>query len=314
LEPTHERSACRCETVEAAVSADWTHVPVLAAAVLEHLAPQPGQTIVDATTGLGGHTKLLAERVGDTGRILAIDRDAESLSEAQERVTLGNIEWIHGEFSELTLILRRRGIATVDGLLVDLGASSPQLDRAERGFSFMRQGPLDMRMDPTSGEPASSMIARMSAKQLADMFWEFGEERMSRRIARAIVAERERTPITSTTQLAEIVRRSVPPSRTPNRIDPATRVFQALRIAVNNELDALDALVAQAPSIVRLEGRMSVISFHSLEDRRVKNAFRGPEWESITKKPVVATEEEMAANPRSRSAKLRSAIRRNRTN
>ena len=296
------------------MSADWTHVPVLAAQVLEQLDPRPGQVVVDATTGLGGHTKLLAERVGESGRVLAIDRDAESLSEALRRVTLPNIEWIHGEFSELTLMLRRRGISTIDGLLVDLGVSSPQLDRAQRGFSFMREGPLDMRMDPTSGEPASSMIARMSAKQLADVFWEFGEERMSRRIARAIVAERERSPIVTTTQLAEIVRRSVPPSRAPNRIDPATRVFQALRIAVNNELDALDALLAQAPNLVRLEGRMSVISFHSLEDRRVKNAFRGPDWETITKKPVVASEPESAANPRSRSAKLRSAIRRNRTN
>jgi 16S rRNA (cytosine1402-N4)-methyltransferase len=292
------------------MSAGWTHVPVLASAVLDQLAPRPGQTVVDATTGLGGHTRLFAERVGDAGRVLAIDRDAESLEEARRRVPHANVDWIHGEFSELTLLLRKRGVASIDGLFVDLGVSSPQLDRPERGFSFMREGPLDMRMDPTAGEPASSMIARMSPSQLADVFWEYGEERLSRRIARAIVAERERTPIHTTTHLADVVRRAVPPSRKVERIDPATRVFQALRIAVNDELNALDSLLTQAPGLIRPGGRMSVVSFHSLEDRRVKNAFRGEEWEPITKKPVVATDDEVAVNPRARSAKLRSALRR----
>jgi len=306
---THERSSERRASDGAPVSAAWVHRPVLAAEVIAHLAPKAGQTIVDATAGLGGHTSLLAERVGEHGRIIAIDRDRESVEEARLRVPAANVTWVHGEFSELTLILRRLGATSVDGLLVDLGVSSPQLDRAERGFSFMREGPLDMRMDPSSGEPASSLISRLPANQLADIFWQFGEERMSRRIARAIVAERERTPIATTTQLADVVRRAVPPSRKPDRIDPATRVFQALRIAVNHELEALDALLAQAPGVIRLGGRVSVISFHSLEDRRVKNAFRGPEWEAITKKPVVATDDENAINPRARSAKLRSAIR-----
>jgi 16S rRNA (cytosine1402-N4)-methyltransferase len=292
------------------VSAEWHHVPVLAAEVVEHLAPQPGWTVVDATTGLGGHTRLFAEAVGGQGRVIAVDRDLESLRVAQERTTAENVVWLHGEFSELTLMLRRMKIESVDGLFVDLGVSSPQLDRPERGFSFMREGPLDMRMNPTSGEPAGSMIARLSERQLADLIWEFGEERNSRRIAKAIVRERERAEIATTVQLAEIVRRATPPSRKPERIDAATRVFQALRIAVNNELDELDSLLAQAPNIVRPGGRMAAISFHSLEDRRVKTAFRGPEWEATTKKPVTATEPEQAVNPRSRSAKLRAAVRR----
>jgi len=292
------------------MSAEWAHVPVLAAEVFEHLAPQPGWTVVDATAGLGGHTRLFAEAVGETGRVIAVDRDVESLKVAQERVTAANVAWVHREFSELTLMLRRMKIEAVDALFVDLGVSSPQLDRPERGFSFMREGPLDMRMNPTSGEPASSMIARLSVKQLADLIWEFGEERNSRRIARVIVNEREKAEITTTTQLADIVRRATPPSRKPERIDPATRVFQALRIAVNNELDELDSLLVQAPNLVKPGGRMAAISFHSLEDRRVKTAFRGPEWEPTTKKPVTATDEETAANPRSRSAKLRAAVRR----
>jgi len=296
--------------VESAAVAEWFHAPVLAAESLEHLAPRPGWTVVDATAGLGGHTRLFADAVGESGRVIAIDRDVEILRIAQERVPAANVTWVHGEFSELTLILKRLSVAAIDGLFVDLGVSSPQLDRAERGFSFMREGPLDMRMNPTSGEPAASMIARLSAKQLADLFWEFGEERMSRRIARAIVSTREKTEITTTTQLAEIVRRAVPPSRKPERIDPATRVFQALRIAVNDELDELDSLLAQAPSLVKPGGRMAAISFHSLEDRRVKNDFRGSDWEPTTKKPVTASDEERDRNPRSRSAKLRAAVRR----
>jgi 16S rRNA (cytosine1402-N4)-methyltransferase len=199
-------------------------------------------------------------------------------------------------------------IAEVDGVLADLGICSDQLDDPARGFTFQSDGPLDMRLDPTRGLPASRLLATLPERDIADLIFRFGEERFSRRIARRIVERRERSPLTTTGELAELVRSCVPRGR--DRIDPATRTFQALRIAVNEELTALDTLLRQLPGCVRLGGRVAVISFHSLEDRAVKQAFRdAANWKPLTKKPVTADEAETRANPRARSAKLRAAVR-----
>jgi 16S rRNA (cytosine1402-N4)-methyltransferase len=281
------------------------------AEVLALLDPQPGQVVVDATTGAGGHTRLLAERVGPAGRVIALDRDPAML-ELAHRAGDGNDRcvYVQSGFEQLRAVLDQRGVATVDAVLADLGICSDQLDAAERGFSFSSDGPLDMRMNPAEGEPASSLLKWMSERDLADLFWTYGEERHSRRVARKIVEVRQRQPLETTTQLADLVRRCVPRAKGRHSIDPATRVFQALRIAVNEELRSLERLLAELPLCLRSGGRAAIISFHSLEDRRVKLAFKERDtWETLTKKPVTATEEEVARNPRSRSAKLRAARR-----
>jgi 16S rRNA (cytosine1402-N4)-methyltransferase len=214
---------------------------------------------------------------------------------------------VHANFDQLADVLSNLGIAAVDGMLADLGFCSDQLQEASRGFSFRDEGPLDMRLDPKSGETAADLVNRLSEASLADVFWEYGEERFSRRIARKIVEQRKTNPLATTVELAGLVRSCVPRS---GGIDPATRVFQALRVAVNDELGALDRLLAALPRIVKPGGRAGIISFHSLEDRRVKQAFRtAGVWEPLTKKPVEAGDEETARNPRARSAKLRVAIR-----
>jgi 16S rRNA (cytosine1402-N4)-methyltransferase len=286
------------------------HVPVLPAEVLALLDPRPGQTVVDATVGAGGHTRLLAERVGPTGRVIALDRDADMLALAS-RGLLANVTLVQSGFERLRAVLTELGVEAVDAVLADLGICSDQLDRAERGFSFSADGPLDMRMNPNEGEPASSLLKWMSERELADLFWMFGEERHSRRVARKIVEVRQREPLETTAQLAELVRRCVPRSRNMRHvIDPATRVFQALRIAVNDELRSLERLLADLPRCLRPGGRAAIISFHSLEDRRVKVAFKErATWEVLTKKPVTASDDETLSNPRSRSAKLRAAKR-----
>jgi 16S rRNA (cytosine1402-N4)-methyltransferase len=225
------------------------------------------------------------------------------------------VTFVHAGFDELAEVLGGLGREKVDGVLADLGVCSDQFDRPERGFSFGQEGPLDMRLDPDSGESASALLRRLGERDLADLFWKYGEERHSRRIARRIVEDRRRTPLETTGQLADLVRRCVPRVRPAGRrrppIDPATRVFQALRIAVNDELGALDRLLAALPGCVRPGGRVTIISFHSLEDRRVKQALRDREvWEELTRKPVQAGDEEVRANPRARSAKLRAARRR----
>jgi 16S rRNA (cytosine1402-N4)-methyltransferase len=220
---------------------------------------------------------------------------------------------VQSSFAELPRVLAEQGIATVDGVLADIGICSDQLDQPERGFAFSQPGPLDMRMNPEEGEPASDLLWRLSERDLADLIYQYGEERFSRRIARRIVDTRRRQPIETTQQLAELVRQCVPRSRGrrgKGNIDPATRTFQALRIAVNNELGALEKLLEALLRLVRPGGRAVLISFHSLEDRRVKQAFRNRErWEELTRKPVVAGDDETANNPRSRSAKLRAARR-----
>jgi 16S rRNA (cytosine1402-N4)-methyltransferase len=293
-------------------SATPRHVPVLPAEVATALAVQPGQVIVDATVGAGGHGRLIAERLQPGGRLIALDRDAAMLDLARKRLEGLPVTLIQANFDQLRAVLDGQGIAAVDGVLADLGVCSDQLDAAERGFSFAQDGPLDMRLNPEEGEPASALLQRLNERDLADLIYQYGEERFSRRIARKIVEVRRTTPLKTTGQLAELVRRCVPRPKGRHKtvIDPATRTFQALRIAVNDELGALDRFLAQLPGCVKAGGKAVVISFHSLEDRRVKVAFRERAvWEADTRKPVQATQEEARANPRSRSAKLRSARR-----
>lgn len=284
------------------------HVPVLLGEVADLLDPKPGEIWVDATVGGGGHTRLIAERVAPTGRVLGLDQDENMLQLAQERLTGLPVELVHANFDQLPAILADKGFKLVDGVFADLGVCSDQLDDPNRGLSFRQDGPLDMRLDPSIGESAADLVNRLSEQALADLIWEYGEERYSRRIARRIVETREREPIRTTTQLAELIAKAIPGRR--ERIDPATRTFQALRIAVNDEMAVLDRLLEALPGCIRPGGRAGVISFHSLEDRRVKNAFRERErWRGLTKKPITAGEDEIARNSRARSAKLRVARR-----
>jgi 16S rRNA (cytosine1402-N4)-methyltransferase len=282
------------------------HIPVLPTEVLTLLDPQPGQTIVDCTVGGGGHARLLAERVGPDGLVIGLDQDEEMLKHTRSRLADMPVKLIHASFDQLREHLDRLGISAVDGVLADLGICSDQLDDPARGFSFQQEGPLDMRLDPSRGESARDLLARLPERELADLIFAFGEERYSRRIARRIVESR-RTGLPQTTgELADLVRRCVPRS---GNIDPATRTFQALRIAVNDELGSLDRLLEQLPACLKPGGRAAIISFHSLEDRRVKQAFRSEPWTPLTRKPITASDEETRTNPRSRSAKLRGATR-----
>jgi 16S rRNA (cytosine1402-N4)-methyltransferase len=286
------------------------HIPVLPAEVVASLAPQPGQTIVDGTLGGGGHTRLLAERVGDSGRVIALDRDSSALARAERELAGLPVMIAHSNFCNLPEVLAEVGIPRVDGILLDIGLSSDQLADRERGFSFDDDGPLDMRFDVDHGEPAYRLLARMTERSLADVIYQFGEERFSRRIAREIVARRSTEPVRTASQLAELVRRCVPRTPDSERIHPATRTFQALRIAVNDELKSLDIALRRLPDCLAPGGRLAIISFHSLEDRRVKDAFRDDaRLKNLTRKPITASEAEIAANPRSRSAKLRVAER-----
>lgn len=285
------------------------HVPVLANEVLELLAPPAAGTVVDGTLGGGGHTRLLAEHVGSSGRVIAVDRDPAAVTEAEQTLRGLPVAVANASYHELPEVLDEIGVATVDGVLLDLGYSSDQLEGDDRGFSFHSTGPLDLRFDPTSGEPAWRLVERLSENHLARILHEFGEERFGRRIARRIVARRREHPIRTAQDLAEIVRHATPRERD-QRIDPATKTFQALRIAVNDELDILDRALDRLPDRLRLGGRLAVISFHSLEDRRVKTAFRRDDrLRPITPRPVPPSESEVFNNPRSRSAKLRVAER-----
>lgn len=284
------------------------HVPVLTAEVLQYLQPERGGLYVDCTVGLGGHSKALLE--AGASRIIGFDRDADALAIARETLApwADRVELIHSDYRQAGEALDSRGITSIDGALADLGVSSMQLDLDGRGFSFQRDEPLDMRMDRSGGETAADLVARASEVDLANAIYEFGEERFSRRIARAIVEARMEAPILTTGRLAAIVRRAVP-VRGYQRIDPATRTFQALRIWVNRELDELDAFITTLARRLREQARLVVISFHSLEDRIVKHTFRGLHADGlgrvVTKKPVIAGEAELDANPRARSAKLR---------
>ncbi|MEX2112353.1 MAG: 16S rRNA (cytosine(1402)-N(4))-methyltransferase RsmH [Pirellulales bacterium] len=284
------------------------HVPVMTDEVLHWLDPQPGQTFVDGTLGGGGHTEALARRVGPHGLVIAFDRDPQARSVAERRLAGLPIKLVDANYCELTEVLAQLAIERVQGIVLDLGLSSDQLADSERGFSFDASGTLDLRFDPTSGEPAWQLVENLDATELANLIYKFGEERHSRRIARLVVEERGKAPIRTAQRLAEIVRRAVPRSRGPERIDPATRTFQALRIAVNDELGSLETGLQQIPTCVAPGGRAVVISFHSLEDRLVKEAFRDdPRYEALVRKPLRPSEAEVARNPRSRSAKMRVA-------
>lgn len=290
-------------------ASETVHIPVLADEIIEWLDPQPGKVIVDGTLGGGGHSRLLAERLARQGQIIGIDRDPQAVERTAKLLTGLPVTCVHGSYADLPEILNELGVGKVDGVLLDLGLSSDQLADQSRGFSFSVDGPLDLRFDPTQGEPASKLLDRLSAEHLANIIFEFGEERYSRRIASAIVEARRKSPIQTAGELADLVRRCVPRSRN-TKLDPATRTFQALRIAVNDELGMLDRALARFPDCVRPGGRIALISFHSLEDRRVKCAFRQDErYVILTKKPIRPNESEIHRNPRSRSAKLRVAER-----
>jgi 16S rRNA (cytosine1402-N4)-methyltransferase len=284
----------------------------MVAEVLEHLRPSAGGVFVDGTVGLGGHARALLEAGGT--RVLGIDRDPAAVELARERLRdFGDrARVVHGDYRELAAILDREGIGEVDGILLDLGVSSMQLDAPGRGFSFRRDEPLDMRMDTSAGPTAAEALAGADEKTLADVIYELGEDRHARRIARAIVAARTAAPIETTGRLADIVRRAIP-RRGYARIDPATRTFQAVRIWVNRELDGLGECVSAAAGRLRPGGRLVVITFHSLEDRVVKHVFRSMQAAGthglrvLTKRPLVPTAAETERNPRARSAKLRAA-------
>ncbi|HMB02232.1 MAG TPA: 16S rRNA (cytosine(1402)-N(4))-methyltransferase RsmH [Isosphaeraceae bacterium] len=284
------------------------HRPVLLNEVLAWLAPREGAVLVDGTVGAGGHAAALASRVGSTGRVIGLDRDPEMLALAASTTRGGPVTLIQRPYSDLGTVLDDLRIDGVNGILLDLGLSSDQLGWAHRGFSFSSDGPLDMRFDPGSEETAADLVNTLSTEELANLFFQLGEERYSRRVARRIVGARRVEPITTTGRLAEIVRKSIPGKWGP--IDPATRVFQALRIRVNDELEHLETTLAHLADWLGPGGRAAIISFHSLEDRMVKVAFRDdPRLIVLTRKPVVASAEEAAANPRARSAKLRVAER-----
>ena len=288
------------------------HEPVMVREVLEHLAPSRGGLFVDCTVGLGGHARALLD-AGAT-RLIGLDRDPAALAHARAALAAygDRVELVHSDYRALDAVLDARGAAQVDGVLADLGVSSMQLDARGRGFSFRRDEALDMRMDTTAGPTAAEALRTIDEKALADLIYEFGEERHSRRIARAIVAARGGRAIETTGQLAEIVRRAIP-RKGYTRIDPATRTFQAIRIWVNRELEGLDGFLAAAVRRLAAGGRLAVITFHSLEDRIVKHTLRALQAEGTiavrTKRPAVPAEAEVARNPRARSAKLRAAER-----
>ncbi|MDT8443361.1 MAG: 16S rRNA (cytosine(1402)-N(4))-methyltransferase RsmH [Desulfuromonadales bacterium] len=305
---------------------EFRHVPVMADEVLRFLAPHTGGIYLDGTLGGAGHARLVLEATAPDGVLVGMDHDAAALAAAKKSLAdFGDRAILRqGNFSDMNALLDSLEIDQLDGILLDLGVSSHQLDSPERGFSFREEGPLDMRMNPSAGISAATVIAEAEADELRNIFREYGEERWASKIARAIVADREKTPFVTTLQLAELVCRVVPGGRVPQRIHPATRIFQALRIYVNSELESLRAGLDFAWRRLKTGGRLVVISFHSLEDRMVKQTFRDlasgcncpprlavcacghqPVVRVLTRKAVRATENEINLNPRSRSAVLR---------
>jgi 16S rRNA (cytosine1402-N4)-methyltransferase len=307
----------------------FAHTAVLASEVVELMAPRAGGFYVDGTVGGGGHAEMILEGSSPDGRLVGVDRDPAALDEARERLgRFGDrVTLVHSAFGELPAVLQALAAPQAQGILVDLGVSSPQLDTPERGFSFAREGPLDMRMDPTRGRTAAELLAQTSVDELERVLREYGEERYARRLARVIHGAARAHELRTTTDLSALIGRLVPRGR--ERIDPATRTFQALRIAVNEELVELEKFLGFFPDLLAHGGRCVVISFHSLEDRPVKERFRELEWTSrlpadlaaaagertepicrtLTRKPVTASAAELARNPRARSAKLRACER-----
>ena len=287
----------------------FEHTSVMQEEVVRALSPRAGGIYVDATLGGGGHTVALLE-AEPRARVVGVDRDPTAIAAAEERLApvSDRVAFVRGTFSQLRERLDSLGISRVDGIIADLGVSSPQLDDASRGMSFRREGPIDMRMDPDDEETALDLIDRLADDELSDVIYRYGEERRSRRIARGIKKAFAAGELRTTLDLRRAVVRAVGPARV-GGVDPATRTFQALRIAVNRELDELDQLLATLPDVVAQDGVAAVMSFHSLEDRLVKRAFAGDGWAPLTKKPQLASDEECAQNPRARSAKLRAARR-----
>jgi 16S rRNA (cytosine1402-N4)-methyltransferase len=286
-------------------------VPVLVDEVVSILAPSAAGVYVDCTVGLGGHTAALL--AAGAGRVIALDRDLDALNYTRTRLEADRdrVELVHADYRGLASVLQKRGVSQVSGVLADLGVSSVQLDDASRGFSFRTSGPLDMRMDTSSGPSLADRLAAVDEQTLADVIWKFGEERRSRRVARAIVTARDRGELDSTLALAAAARRGVGGGW--QRIDPATRTFQALRIWVNDELEGLEAFVEGAAAVLEPGGRLAIIAFHSLEDRIVKHTMRRLDVSGavrlVNRRPTVPGDAEIAANPRSRSARLRAVER-----
>lgn len=289
------------ETLGSDVGIDTYHVPVLGQELIAGLAVRPGGRYLDATLGGGGHTSLILAAAADV-RVVAIDRDEQAIRFCQTRFANSPVEFWHGNFAEY-----KSPDAEFDGIIADLGVSSAQFDTPERGFSFRHPAQLDMRMNQQQSLTAEEIINHWEEVKLADIIYKYGEERLSRRIARRIVQSR---PFQTTTELAGAIARSFPPKQRNGRIHPATRTFQALRIAVNSELASLETFLNLAPRWLKPGGRIGIITFHSLEDRPVKHQLREtPSLQVLTKKPIVPQSEEVARNPRSRSAKLRLAER-----
>ena len=293
------------------------HKPVMVKEIIEYLQLRPGQLFVDATIGTAGHSLSILERITPGGKLIGIDRDEDSLSVARGRLKAfsQNLELIHGNFTDIDLVLEKIGLNKIDGILFDLGISSYQLGSPLRGFSFQEDGPLDMRMDRSSYIAAYDLLNNLNEDEISEMLWAFGQERWHRRIARAIVYQRQKKPVTTTTELVQLVLRSIPARYRSayHRIHPATRTFQAIRIAVNRELEAIDKAIDKAIELMRPKARICVISFHSLEDRIIKLKFKKFASEGmldiITPKPLSPSDSEIENNPASRSAKLRVAER-----
>ncbi len=286
------------------------HQPVLLHEVIHHLRPVPGGIYVDGTLGLGGHTRAVLESSAPDGRVIGLEWDTHAARIAAERLAAfgSRVHIVSSSYAELPRVLREENCSAVDGLLLDLGVSSLQLDDGRRGFSFRSDAPLDMRMNPAAKTTAAQLLARLDADELADIFFYYGQERQARRIAAHLVGERKKRDIATTGQLADLVAEAVPQRYHPRKIHVATRVFQALRIAVNRELDNLERILNSAPALLKTRARFCVITFHSLEDRIVKRAFTGnPGYRMITGRPIAPAQAEKKNNPRSRSAKLRVA-------
>ena len=293
------------------------HIPVMLHEVIDYLDPAPGQIIVDATLGTGGHSLEILKKIIPGGRLIGIDRDEDSLAICRQRFSefSGSYELVHANFVDLDQILEKLGIDKIDGIIFDLGISTYQLKDIERGFSFQQEGPLDMRMDKSSYISAYDLVNNLNENEISHLLWSFGQERWHNRIAHLVVEERRNQPISTTRQLADLVMRAIPYRYRKGyyRIHPATRTFQAVRIAVNRELEILESSVKKAVAILRKKAKICVISFHSLEDRVIKHTFRALKADGlvdiITAKPMTPADSEVAANPSSRSSKFRVAER-----
>jgi len=293
------------------------HIPVMLREVIDYLDPKPGQIIVDATLGTGGHSFEILKKITPGGRLIGIDRDEDSLAICRQRFSEfnGSYELVHANFADLDQVLENLGIKKIDGIVFDLGISTYQLKDTERGFSFQQEGPLDMRMDKSSYISAYDLVNNLNENEISNMLWSFGQERWHNRIAHLLVEERRNQPISTTRQLADLVMRAIPYRYRKGyyRIHPATRTFQAVRIAVNRELEILESAIRKAVAILKNKAKICVISFHSLEDRVIKHTFRALKADGlvniITAKPMTPVASEVAANPSSRSSKFRVAER-----